>query len=228
MWWDIFRSKRVPVQAVVKRERPVKVDVHEFDYSIFDVHEKLPRFLFEYGELQKDFKMDLLRDPLLEGYTQQKFSLWKHNSVEGNMPIAVNCAFDNGHLVIPKRRVKGELYKVEPDTLRILDNYREDGVYFKRKIVQVTLPQTNNIGEHYVTRAWMYMGPETMWKERIDWDFNFYRGRNGEFSPVKDYVDYKNGFGNYYHFTKGELEEVKERKCFVYLKTNNVIEASPQ
>jgi len=161
---------------------------------------------FEYGEFKTGMPMHEKIQPHLRGlaFTSQKIPLWVANRGKKSFPIAVEYP----HLG-PRSSVAGELYLIPTQVIPNLDNYRQNGVNFDRKLVSLNLLDGDSI------RAFMYKGKKEQWIPQIEWDQNFYREGN-DFSyiePVRKCLDSRDFYSSFTpdHFKEGF------QKCFLHV-----------
>lgn len=210
-WWPFNRRL---VEAVAEPVPAVPVLV---EYVRPDPEKT---YLFEYGELQQPLGyVDLLPAPLFPAFSSPKFSMWGDREQE-NVPIAVDFGYASRRLVVPRLRIKGGLYEISEDDLKALDEFRGNGVYFKRKDIQVVLPIPNDCNDPVEIRAFIYIASGKEWASRIQWDQDFYRG-SSRFVPTTRKSDGKPWFfGDYYEFTASDMNVKSCRnidpKCYLY------------
>lgn len=144
--------------------------------------------VFEYGELQHGMpRHQILNNSelLSAGFTDERFFMWTYRDGDDSFPIATKFTTPNA----PKTRLAGELYKVKSWHVSNLDNYRRNGVHFKRKLSRILLPCVDKIGRPEHVIAWVYVGTD-VWNKKIEWDTSFYRGRDGAvFFPPQRIMD---------------------------------------
>lgn len=114
-------------------------------------------YVFVYGTLRKGFGNHfLLKNSKFigEAITKEKYSLYA-----SGIPYVVK---------VPKTHIKGEVYKVDSETLKSLDQLEGHPNFYKREEIDVLV---NNSP----IKAWIY----------------FYPYPKGEFIPSGDYKDYR-------------------------------------
>lgn len=149
-----------------------------------------------------------------QGFTKSGFSMWRHNLGQESYPIS----FEDKDAFVPFLKLKGEVFLVPTDTIKILDEHRENGVQFLRKRVRISIPfriqrmdrdakviHTSRTYEQHLS-PWMYVGVNDHWVELL----------NGiQFSPVtQQYFGKEMESMKYYEFVYKDYfnEEVKTVK----------------
>lgn len=175
--------------------------------------------LLEYGELQDGLPShDLIpRFPLCPAWTMETFSLWKKNDVTIPTPIALKTNFEDPRISIIafKSKIRGELYRCTTADLIELDKYRQTGVQFERRKINIIVPILDENGFPKRANAWVYIGKKSFWekplKQDIDFSLTHRGGLTGEFSIVSSYDDTRRPYiGRYYHFTPNEFKRPYE------------------
>lgn len=157
---------------------------------------------FEYGEFkhglphQNKFKSNEVRGKAL---TVQKLPMWVRNNGLNSYPIALDY---HPEAATQRASVSGEVYLVPTKAIPFIDSWRSNGVTFDRKSVKLIIPSGEEI------KAFMYKGRKEFWSECIDWDIQFYRGRQGaQFSFVHPQRCELNSNKYYSVFTNTDLKE---------------------
>jgi hypothetical protein len=178
----------------------------------------LEQFEFQILFSADDTKLGHLRHCLIEesallstGYTRKNFRFWEQRVGEGDkqerIPIPIidhseAKPLDFGQLnKFPQpMKIQGELHLMRPHQFRELDNYKQNGVQFLRKRIDVIVPHREVIikdyfdvdgrelprclqgkqGVHgpevvYMIRAWMYVADPSYWNDLVDGGFNGFR-----------------------------------------------------
>lgn len=170
--------------------------------------------VFEYGEFKSYLPQHkkLKAEMRAVAFTCEKMPLWAHH--KGEETAAVALRINNPQLPLRRASIVGEIYVVPTNNIPFLDNHRLNGVYFDRKMVKVCLPDGNQV------RAFMYVGKSKVFGPWLDWDHNFYRGREGSafsvVAPTRLMTGWYSDF-NQQHFKQSC------NKCFIGL-TNGAAE----
>lgn len=187
---------------------------------------KRRNLFFCYCDMQTGHeKHNLIKDhakPLFKTFTTEQFALWKKKDGEDTFPVALDS---------PKKKMeglalKGDLFAMAAPGLFYLDRYRQNGLEFHRRPVEIILPFTitQNIRDHrpevisalemildhpvqehnhmgnafaFKTTAWMYQGEPTHWEPKLN-DEDFY--------PVTGYTPTSPLLDPYYYFTRREYK----------------------
>ena len=186
----------------------------KFTFDLWKLENRQFQLLFVYDQMMKHHRM---YDPMLSEHSfpiataftaSRNFSLWKKKLGQGSFPIPLLIPYTR----VPRARIKGELHSVLSYRFSDLDNYKSNGVEFRRKRVKLLVPyvrQERGVGvndEVFVQKveAWMYYGRYTYWKEHIDAGYMFkpvsrYEPRMREADGIK--------MGGYYSFTPKEYSD---------------------
>jgi gamma-glutamylcyclotransferase (GGCT)/AIG2-like uncharacterized protein YtfP len=166
--------------------------------------------MFEYGDVmagQKHHKM-MPKGPCAPAFTATKFSLWV--KLEGHDSTPVALSFKSDVVQMARKRIKGELYLVEAETIIDLDNYRKNGVQFFRRQIPIIVPKSD--GDVCKTYAYMYVGTKDRYKEHLEFDHMLYRTRGerrryGSWRPTKSKMSDCPLFPHFTEFkTRDDLE----------------------
>lgn len=146
-------------------------------------------------------------DRLSKAITKNKYTLWKRKLGKQSYPVAMDQKYHN-LLLAP---IKGELYRMRPRHFILLDSYKDNGVRYYRKRIDVIVPwrevirhKTTNVvitraERRTEVKAWMYIGVPDFWDEIIDAGFMS--------SPVRCFQPNDPKASPYYMFTKLEYEQ---------------------
>lgn len=189
--------------GLLKRRRNVELSAfslyaanlnsHTPDLAMLEEREHL--LLFVTDDMQRGHhNHKLLGDSpefVMQTTTFDKFSFWRKEAGLESYPIALRTAFTNdvydirtGHQRgAPPAPIRGELFKVRPETFLKLDKHRLNGVEFKRERVKLNLnfrwvhysqQHGAHISERFMqpVRAFMYVGIGTYWMPQIDNNFS--------------------------------------------------------
>jgi gamma-glutamylcyclotransferase (GGCT)/AIG2-like uncharacterized protein YtfP len=144
--------------------------------------------VFIYDQLMRKHRMN----HLLENHSQfqctaytwgSNWTLWKKRLGLGTFPIPLRIPMTG----VEQGRIKGEIYKVRSSRIIDLDEYKLNGVEFRRKKVDLLIPYRRqqrivNEDHNYETintdlvahvEAWMYVGRYKYWQDFIDAGYNF-------------------------------------------------------
>lgn len=113
-------------------------------------------------------------------FTKQPFSMWKHKQGEHTYPIP----FMERSSMVPHSVVKGELYFLPIQTIKLLDEHRANGIKFQRTRVPVIYPfryrwtkgdkvvWTSRMQRQRIS-AHMYIGKKDFWDIQENWADNY-------------------------------------------------------
>jgi len=182
--------------------------------------------LFEYGDMMAEMpKHPLLgkdADLLQPAFSEPKFSLWNKRQGLETFPIALNLCSEK----IARAKVFGQLYRLPSELLKEVDNRRETGILFKRKLVPLIIPyweksiitdgkRDQKLAEHPATRrtfAWMYVGLNSTWAKPVTFDQDMFWNRGGSnFGLAHMFKDWTLN-RNFYRFTEDWVDE-KDPYC---------------
>jgi gamma-glutamylcyclotransferase (GGCT)/AIG2-like uncharacterized protein YtfP len=136
--------------------------------------------------------------------------MWKKRLGQGTFPIPMRMP----SIGIETGRISGELYLIDSGRIKVLDEYKENGVEFRRKSVEVLIPYRHKIlfvnkDHNYQWRitelitkvnAWMYIGRHKYWQEFLDAGYSF--GTCKLHDPQGTLLT-----GKYYSFSKLDLDD---------------------
>lgn len=163
------------------------------DIAQLEAHEW--QLYFACDETQRGhLKHDLIgeHEDKCPGFTQKSFNYWDHDApFMPPIPMAAN-GFHNSLPGYPDIcKIKGRILKIRPQAFLKLDEYKENGVQFRREKVRILVPwrQLEFIKDPYrppewieqvlslqtgltyekvhVIRAWMYVGVPQYWDKMI-------------------------------------------------------------
>lgn len=194
------------------------------------------------GKLQEAaYQLIFVYDRLQIGFDDYKAYMSEHSA-------RLCTAFTNDHFVMFRRklglqsypilqrkdyvspspaRIKGELHYISTDQLIRLDKLRENGVQFKRELIEIYIPHFavhklapwnkggRNKGEYMevygtehptdhvlhaaVVKAFAYIAEDSYWDDQIDGGYDYL--------PVTKYEAHNRRVGAYYHFSKRDFFE---------------------
>jgi hypothetical protein len=174
------------------------------------------QLVFVYDQMMRRHRMHhLLKDDAVYQGTAftmgSNWVLWKKKLGQGTFPISLKKTFFN----IETGRIRGELYKVWSSRVLDLDEYKVNGVEFRRKKVELLVPYRHidrilNADHNYEivstdlvakVDAWMYMGRLKYWEDFLD------AGYSGVvpcqiYRPASSLL-----IGNYYSFNLTEYDD---------------------
>jgi len=211
-WWK--RNTKVKPVETIETGWPDQdwINDHpapENTWDLWKLERSEHQLLFVYDHLQSGHRSN----QMLEGFGERvaiaytsnpRFILWKKKLGQGSFPIPLR----NPCTGIPQGRIKGELWKVRSSRYEDLDNFKLNGVEFRRKRTNLIVPYRpkDNLSEEFVQHceAWMYFGRYTYWSDFIDAGYHF--------KPVTQYTpkySHSDGIriGNYYSFTQQEYSD---------------------
>jgi gamma-glutamylaminecyclotransferase len=119
-------------------------------------------YLFTYGTLKKGYRNHgLIADqPLIGcGYTTAR-NFIMYNERAAAFPIAM---FTSDHTT--GHRIYGEVYRVEVEDIRTLDQLESNDVLYKRYKLEIQSYQAN--GHMQKVKAWTYVGRRAWWNTRL-------------------------------------------------------------
>jgi gamma-glutamylcyclotransferase (GGCT)/AIG2-like uncharacterized protein YtfP len=154
-----------------------------FTYDMWKLQRYAHQPLFVYDQCMQAHRMHSMIDEWSEfrgtAFTaNDNWILWKKRLGQGTFPIPVRIP----HPATPMGRIKGELYLIDSKRFKALDEYKQNGVEFRRKPVEVLvacrhLERVVNAEHNYEWQAndrivkihsWMYVGRYTYWKDFLD------------------------------------------------------------
>ena len=170
---------------------PDWIKEHEPSGYTYDMW-KLQRFahqpLFVYDQCMQTHRMHSMIEEWSEfrgtAFTAgENWTLWKKRLGPGTFPIPMRIPY----AMTQTGRIRGELYLIDSNRFKELDEYKQNGVEFRRKPVQILVPcrHLNHVvnRDHnyewqatdliYKTHAWMYVGRHTYWKDFLDAGYLF-------------------------------------------------------
>lgn len=168
--WDINDDANWDKLGELSKTINEIVDDGRFTPDMPELNRQSHHYVFVYGTLRKGFYNHKLLgfNPrcIGVGYTHSdKFIMVRYG--EGGYPVAV---FSGD----PKYRAKlyGEVYKVSPDQIRLLDYLESNKVMYTRVPLNIDcyVKQYEGIDETIVTKpikAWTYLGVRDFWKNEI-------------------------------------------------------------
>jgi len=117
-------------------------------------------YVFVYGTLKKGFRNHgIITDSPLVGCgftTSRNFILYNERSAK--FPVAMFT--NNG------ASLYGEVYRVEVEDIRTLDNLESNGVLYKRYPLEIQVYQS--VGSMQKVKAWTYVGKRDWWDSRLN------------------------------------------------------------
>jgi len=135
---------------------------------------------------------------LCSAYTVEKLSLWHRTTDEVFESVALRAPS------MPRARIEGNLYRLTDDELKQLDTKRQVGVSFDRKRVLVYVPIMDYKGEMRTIYAYIYMGINNAWLDRIYPDQtclkSSYKIPDATFSLATQYPDASRLLNNRFSF----------------------------
>lgn len=238
--------------AFMRKLSPVRIDPTTFKPKSLPFTPDLPEleekdfwWMFTPDESQPGHHMDWLMDPAKSAYeaftAAADYVLWRKYlrlktvavPLQADaMPYLKNMRL-NGQPMYPSARLKGHLFSIRPNHFLELDEYKQNGVAFVRRRINVLIPystlteiQIENLTksddgklrptgtyvpsiqqDRHVHRiqAWMYEGNPDFWKTL---------GECPQFmpsNPIKSRLLGKMSMPYYYHFTQKDysVEKVK-------------------
>lgn len=137
------------------------------------------------------------------GYTAKPMTLMScDGGLEGSFPIALEEQLKYNSPHAPYTTLKGEILLVPTDRFRApggLDEYYANGRVFRRKRVDLLIPTIDRVRALYgistaegigMTSAWMYVGIEEFWYERLDGGYEFRPAKTFDNIFVKQFYFY--------------------------------------
>lgn len=158
-------------------------------------------------------------------FTMQGFNVVYERETGRVVPV-----FGNKNSYLPVAKMKGQLHLVTPELLQFLDKVHENGVQYKRRRMKFLLPYRAKLSgpwktldgqplpralqgwrqkefpeKIHIVEAWMYVGRQSFWQDRIDGGFNTVQCPT--FFPNREKV----WLPKYYEYTKLFEEEQRNR-----------------
>lgn len=119
---------------------------------------------------------------ITNAFTKGRLAMWQDTREQHTPPVVME-PWEDWVKDIPRAKIVGGLYSLTIEDLLFLDKYKENGVKFNRKRVDINVPDFST-GRHPIkTTAWMYFGNAQHWGSLISWDHFFYRGKGNFISP---------------------------------------------
>lgn len=209
--FNIFGKAAPPTETMKKL---LEESRYTQDRLLLDRQEAI--LFFEYGEMMRGMPRHRnFGEFVSEGYTDQLFFHYVHRDGENTMPIITGMAVPRAS----KTQVKGELYLVDGNSISSIDIYRRNGVMFTRKQVKVYRPD----GQPYF--AFVYVACVEFWQTKLQWDSNFFKGREGRsFVPAKQ-KQQRSCFSttNYSEFTRDNYTR-DVRRSYIHFTNPNLKE----
>jgi gamma-glutamylcyclotransferase (GGCT)/AIG2-like uncharacterized protein YtfP len=142
------------------------LDDHFYTFDMPEIAKTTEHYVFTYGTLKEGFCRNHVltghNSRLLgRGYTlDQDFLMYRMNRRYG-FPIACRTDFTslNGH-------IEGEVWLVPTSVLVQLDFIESNGMMYYRERVPIGIV-TQDTGKHARVDAWMYIGVNSYWREKI-------------------------------------------------------------
>lgn len=216
---DFFR---VPLPLPSKAEAKAWELKPMYTPDLYQLEKRPFSLLFEYGELllgMPRHKSLLNQLPLAMAYTYENMALWRKNMGRKSFALAMNWHPENRP--VPHTRIQGHIYQVPSMHLMTLDNYRSNGVSFKRKRLPLVL------SDGQLAEAWGYVALKEEWAPQINWDHNFYRRSGGsDFSLVNRFQDQQDQNKRFYRFSEFDL--LKNNISNTVVRPKLVIPALPE
>lgn len=183
----------------------------EFTPDIAKLERYKYQLIFVYDEMMFSHPQAEILKPeatlLSKAITKNGYTLWKRKLGQESYPVALDQKFHN----LLKAPIKGELYRMRPKHFILLDSYKDNGVRYYRKRIDVVVPW-KEVVRHKKTnvvitraerkteiKAWMYIGIPDFWEEILDAGFMS--------SPVRCFQPNDPNLKPYYMFTKLEYEQ---------------------
>lgn len=198
--------------------------------DVAELEKRRAHLIFVPDELQQNHKNQFLLSLNLFGttpianmcpaFTKPEFLFYKHNLEQESYPVAFQRPATSNIWGIPENKrpktIRGELYVIRPYQFLVLDKYKENGVVFERKYVDILVPYLKVVRNAYATceigyrcaymQAWMYLGVEDYWKERLDAGFQFNQVKTVSLVSKSTYGPHDFVTHPYYHFTTDEYK----------------------
>jgi hypothetical protein len=178
--------------AWFKKTKDIKLITSEYTTDVPELDRCSHHHLFVFDDLQRGKRnhSHLIGDWVATAFTEAQFHLWKRVSdTEETLYIALpkedqndttewSEAFKLRNRFNHWAKIKGELWKVTPQTITELDKYMQNNVLFKRRRVALEVPLKsidNGAVERTISsqEAFMYMGVPTYWEPRLDGGYHF-------------------------------------------------------
>lgn len=217
---DIGASDLPDKQKILEKEHQ-----YRFTPDFYKLDKYANQFVFVADELMKAFPLhhNFLANARYFGtaYTRNVFTMFKHKCGERTHPVILPTKY---HFP-SSNRVKGELWLVGWGAIPFMDVYKQNGEVFERLRLKVDQPYRMsktpwsnfdnrglyfskgmwyNIPKKTLTevqmasiRAWMYLAIPSYWGPLLDGGYTF--------SPVKPLMSRNKDIGNYFYFSREEL-----------------------
>lgn len=219
--FNVEKERDLPTKEYIQQQ----LNRYRFTPDIYKLDQYEKQLVFIADELMKAFPLHLnfIKGAQYCGtaYTHNLFSVFKYKVPGKVSPIVLPTKYH-----VPRScRVKGELWLVPAYHIPFIDTYKMNGEVFQRLRVRVDTPFRElkttemlsseervdkriktwyNIPKELLTepriasnRAWMYIGIPSYWEPLLDGGYMF--------SPVKIFRSRNTSIGDYFYFTRGEL-----------------------
>lgn len=194
--WDWLHESRLDASFT-----PDIAKLERYKYQLIFVYDET-MFGHPQAQLLKD-KASLLSKAI----TKNQYTMWKRKLGKETYPVAMDKKFHN----LLSAPIKGELYRMRPKHFIELDSYKDNGVRYYRKRIDIVVPwkevvrhKTTNVvitkaERKTEVKAWMYIGVPDFWEEVLDAGFMS--------SPVRCFQPNDPRAKPYYMFTKLEYDK---------------------
>lgn len=127
-----------------------------------------------------------------EAYADQNFAVFLQQNEPG-VPSLVFRHQVHEKRILPTAKLRGSLFKINEELLKLLDTVFQNGVSSHRRITRVLLPMQNEKGIMVNVPAWMYQDIPAVWSDRFGYDVEHFRVKdNWRFQPAM--LDYNPRF----------------------------------
>ncbi len=176
------------------------------DLCLLEMHKA--HLLFDYSDTLKE-------EPLSIAVTRSnKLQLWRQHDGKNIRPIVISG------VEVPRARIGGALFSVTTEDLVTLDNIRANNIMFNRRRIPILVPNDKDCYNPLGVSAWIYVGCNKYWGDRIRWDRNFYReGVGATFTRGNLVKDSHPWIREYYEFNKNHKLIKPNKKCFIHLRS---------
>lgn len=206
------------LQGMLHRMRftPDICKLEEYQYQRLFVYDEMMEKGYNHAILGDHGEFPQARKLAHAVYTDDLYVLWKKKLGSLSYPVAMRTASptrqrldDNLQPTGSRKRIKGQLFAVRPSRFVNLDIWKENGVQFRRRRVDVLVPyrsvqwnkQEGNMHSLFSVmkvKAWMYIGLKDYWDEFMD---DGYLMGICQSYKTKNEVDGPVSIGDYYYYS---------------------------
>lgn len=179
--WNIFRRKKLVDKFQAAELKHFSANDAKLTPDIASLEKFQHVLLFAADEtMEQREKHPLIAAEVAGGwgaFTESEFTLVVKNLGRESLAIPLDVKFQS----IPSARIRGQLFLIRPYVFKLLDNYKQNGVQFKRLRINVQIPSRvkswNGMRDVQLplktVEAWTYLGVEEYWMPLLDSGYLF-------------------------------------------------------